>query len=462
MGHRCGGRAWRGGHQVSPPTQSADAGRALLLKLHPQARMTPAGLTHQGRSAVLDPFAAAGLAAGIPVAELVGDAQLWQACVSAYRQGLLVWQLAGIAHGMPIGPVRPRGWQRDHGHEVPAGVAGHQWLVEQVNAPSSSQGLSRFALLRVGPAGWVLESGRSDWVVELPDAGLHALAALKSHPKLATLLRLTALGSDGDNDAQAQAWYPHDRYFAQRARRDSAGLFPDRLVGAPLPARREQPPAGTRVGLPVPASPGLDEPTLWQAQAQRCSVRHFAATPVGLDNLGELLWRTLRVKHVRPRDPNDPTSYEAVFRPVASGGAMHANDLWLLCGAGAVTGLPPGAWWYDPFAHDLVAVPGTEPAVAEQLARLATGAGGPAMLGLLTVRHARTAWKYGPIAYALECKDIGVILDQLNLTCGALGLGFCAWGSGPTRAVCDLLGLDPEVEAPLGEFVLGLPALTQG
>ena len=48
-----------------------------------------------------------------------------------------------------------------------------------------------------------------------------------------------------------------------------------------------------------------------------------------------------------------------------------------------------------------------------------------AVLGLITARHARTAWKYGGIACALELKDAGVIMHALQLAAVALGLGMC-------------------------------------
>lgn len=427
---------------------------SLVLGLDPQTRIHPSGLTRHGRTAPLDAFTAATLAAGIPVTDLVGDAETWSMCARAYQMGLLTWAVPGLARARAFGQLRPL--PRHPGRQpVGSDVAReHQAVVERINGPGGLS-LSRFALLRAVESGWLLESGRSDWVVECSAAGVAALATLDQHPDVAALLRLTNLGVEGDADPAAAVWSIHDRYFAERSRRDSAALFHRKLEGDPPPARRENPPAGPRVALPVPTSPGPEEPTLWQAQAERQSVRQFAATPVALDALGTLLWRTLRVKQLREWDPAVPGSYEAVFRPVASGGAMHASDLWLLCCE--VAGLPPGAWWYDPFEHALVGVPDTSRQVAAQLARLAAGGGGPAILGLLTVRHARTAWKYGPIAYALECKDVGVIMDQLNLTAGAVGLGFCAWGSGPTRAVCDLLGIDAEVDAPVGEFVLGVP-----
>ena len=185
-------------------------------------------------------------------------------------------------------------------------------------------------------------------------------------------------------------------------------------------------------------------------------MREFAEAPVPLEALGALLWRTLRVVRLLPRDPAGSHSYEAMLRPVSSGGAMHATDLWLVCSC--VANVPRGVWRYDPFAHALVGVPLSDGGgrLDRFLSASVTGTR-PPVLGLLTVRHARTAWKYSGIAYSLELKDVGVILHALNLTAGAVGLGMCAWGSGPTAEIARLLGVDPEMDSPAGEFVLGVP-----
>jgi SagB-type dehydrogenase family enzyme len=167
----------------------------------------------------------------------------------------------------------------------------------------------------------------------------------------------------------------------------------------------------------------------------------------------------MRVVDRVPAHAPDGSSYEGLLRPVPSGGAMHALDLWLVCGG--VEGVAPGPWWYDPFDHALVGVDAPTDAVDSYLTGAARAVSGPvALAAALTTREARPAWKYGGIAYALQLKDVGVVMHAVQLTGQALGLGVCPIGSGPTRAVAHLLGIDPEVDAPVGEFLVGrLPSV---
>lgn len=403
----------------------------ILIRLDPAAPLSVVG----------DPLLFAALAAGFPAAD-VPPASVDR----LHGAALLRWSVPGLAEARPL----------MRGLPAPA-IASRDAAPGQATVP-----LSRFALVRredredhVGGE-YVLESGRSRWQVRLSSTGLAALGDLRAAGDDAELL-LGLLGSCGlldDDDESAGAWQPHDRYFASRSRTD---LGPALRVAAQWrdvgPALRpDDDPTAARIPLPRPTGPGPDEPTLWQAAESRRSVRSFSDEPVPLPALGALLWRTLRVVEERAADPDTAGSYAALRRPVGSGGGMHGTDLWLWCGR--VTGVPVGMWRYDPVAHALVAVAAGDP--RDVLARFA-GTGAP-VVGLLTVRHARAGAKYDRIAFALELKDVGVILHALQLTAGALGLGMCPWGSGPTEAVARLLGTDPEVDVPMGEFVVGVPA----
>ena len=402
----------------------------ILIRLDPAAPL----------SAVGDPLLFAALGAGVPVAD-VPPAVIDR----LHGAALLRWSVPGLAEARPLMRSLP----------VPV-IASRDAAPGRATVP-----LSRFALLRREHGErehgeYVLESGRSRWQVRLTAAGLAALGDLRAAGDDAGLL-LGLLGACGlldDDDASAAAWQPHDRYFASRSRTD---LGPALRLPAewrdPGPALRpEEDPTAVRIPLPRPTGPEPDEPTLWQAAESRRSVRTFADEPVPLPALGALLWRTLRVIEERQAGADAEGSYAALRRPVGSGGGMHGTDLWLWCGR--VADVPVGIWRYDPRAHALVGVAAGDP--GDVLARFA-GTGAP-VVGLLTVRHSRAGAKYDRIAFALELKDVGVILHALQLTAGALGLGMCPWGSGPTEAVARLLGTDPEVDAPIGEFVLGVPA----
>ncbi len=308
--------------------------------------------------------------------------------------------------------------------------------------------LSRFALMRLMGDTWLVESGRSPFAVILSD---EAAAAITSGSATAELRRLLAMGrllDDSDDDGLARYWEFHDRYFASRSRMDgspSGGTFRFAGIHDPEPAISRPPLPGRVVSLPVP-DPEDVGPGLWQVSARRSSRQDASDEPVTLDQLGSLLWHTLRITDVRPRNPDSPTSYDAIRRPVPSGGATHSIGLWLACGN--VAGVPSGLWWYDPGAHALVHVA----EVPEQFVEASVAAH-----GLLISRHARLAWKYQRIAHALALKDCGVILHALQLGATALGLAMCPIGSGPTASVLSALGLDEDEYVPVGEFWLAVP-----
>jgi SagB-type dehydrogenase family enzyme len=308
--------------------------------------------------------------------------------------------------------------------------------------------LSRFGLLRDTEDGWIVESGRSPFVAVLSNEGAIEVSDRHLNPQLHTLLAMGRLLDDSDDEGPSRYWEFHDRYFASRSRMDaspSGGNF--RFAGRhdPEPAG-VRPPHGVQViALPVP-NPEDPGPGIWHVTERRRSHPAISDEALDLDRLGSLLWHTLRVTDSRPRDPRSETSYDAVSRPVPSGGATHSIGLWLACGN--VAGVPSGLWWYDPGAHALVHVA----EVPEQFVEASVAAH-----GLLISRHARLAWKYQGIAHALALKDCGVILHALQLGATALGLAMCPIGSGPTSPILDALGLDADEYVPVGEFWLATP-----
>ena len=446
---------------ISRPVPTDTAASSLpVLGLAPDVTVMPQGL-RRGTTVTPAPdlMVVVALASGMLMDEANRPSHAFSAALDLlHRQCLLAWRVDDLAVATPL-------------------IAGIGLLQFQLMPPmpplppttpasttsSRAVPLSRFALLRRSEGEWLLESGRSRWVVRLTDAGVSGLADLsglgsRAAPFLA-LLCATGMLDDRDSEPAARFWEPHDRYFASRSRIDfsmascrRAELRPTELE--PEPGMRAGPGGAQRIALPVPVGPQPDEPSLWTATETRRTVRLFADQPVSLAALGTLLWRTLRVTRHLPRDPANPRSYEQIYRPVASGGAMGGSDLWLMCMS--VCGVPQGVWRYDPFAHELVAVASQPADVERVLIRMGATPNPPPVIGLITVRHARAAWKYSGITYALELKDIGVILHALQLVAGAVGLGMCMWGSGPTEIITDLLGLDPEVDAPVGEFVLGV------
>jgi SagB-type dehydrogenase family enzyme len=375
---------------------------------------------------VTDPLLVAALTGGVPVEQVAQILAGSQARIlrALHRNGMLIWQLPDLASA----EVLARGIEPQVPRSRPGPVA-----------------LSRFAILHRQDSRWILDSGLSQWRLTLSSSALPLFDDGDHDGWLTGLLEMA--GMLDDRDAGALDWSLHDRLFLSRTRERLPFLGQTaRQRGIVAEPGLRAPEAGLL--LPVPDGPRPSEPTLWEATQARRTVRDFANRPVRLPELGHLLWRTLRVTQVRPADPADPWGYDTVLRPVPSGGAMHATDLWLFCRD--VEGVEPGAYRYDPSAHSLVPVDGSTGDAQLWAAPVA---------GLITCRHKRTAWKYEPFALSLELKDVGVQMMALQLTAPAVGLGVCPIGTGSTAEVARVLGIDPFVDAPIGEFLLGaLPA----
>jgi SagB-type dehydrogenase family enzyme len=308
--------------------------------------------------------------------------------------------------------------------------------------------LSRFALMRDVGDTWLIESGRSPMTAQLSPRAAAAVIAAEPPEALHALLRMGDFLEDSDDDGLSRYWEFHDRYFASRSRFDSAGAGGTfRFAGShdPEPFDMRPPHQGPFIPLPVP-DPNDPGPGLWAVTERRRSHPDVGDEAVGLDDLGSLLWHTLRVTESRPRDAAAATSYDVALRPVPSSGGTHSIGLWLAIRD--VVGIDAGVWWYDPGEHALLRT-GDYPHMPIF--------GNPPVHGLLLSRHARLAWKYAGIAHALALKDAGVILHAIQLSATALGLAMCPIGSGPTAPILEALGLVEDEYVPVGEFWLAVP-----
>jgi len=187
---------------------------------------------------------------------------------------------------------------------------------------------------------------------------------------------------------------------------------------------------------------------------ERKSIRSYGDTPVNLDQLGEFLYRSYRIKEVK--HSADGELYDITVRPCAGGGACYELELYPIINK--CDGLSPGIYHYDPLNHKLHHLSGDSEAVDILLKRAYVSAAKyciPEVLIIITARFQRLSWKYRGMAYAAILKNVGALYQNMYLVATAMELSPCGLGSGEAELLCRTIGLDYLVESPVGEFILG-------
>jgi SagB-type dehydrogenase family enzyme len=304
---------------------------------------------------------------------------------------------------------------------------------------------------------------------ELARPGLpaEAVAELLGHLVGASFADAGTRDADGDHfaaddDEVLRQWDVHDLYFHSRSRlgrtdEPYGGRFPHVGTIEPLPPVRPAP-----AGEPIPLHrPRLDDilsrdPSLVAVMEGRQSIRAYGEQPLHIDQLGEFLYRTARVRGVYGPRPDQKMPYAGSTRPYPCGGAAYELELYLTVRRCA--GLAPGVYHYDAAEHALRLV-NDDPEIRRQLIDLGSlstgGEAVPDVLFTVTSRFQRLSWKYQSIAYAVTLKHVGVLYQTMYLVATAMGLAACGLGSGNSALAERAFGLDPLRESAVGEFLLG-------
>jgi SagB-type dehydrogenase family enzyme len=360
--------------------------------------------------------------------------------------------------------------------------------------PAALVRLSRFAYCRRLDDTLILESPLSTARAILPGDGA-ALVALLAAPRsceqlcdaleaagspekldreavgaclslLAAAGYVAAVDSDGrlpeETDPALVQWEFHDLAFHARSRLGrhdyaSGGTFPFRDRIAPLPAVGPARSADVvRLSAPDPQRPAVGEAAFDAVLESRASVREHGRAPITVEQLGEFLFRTARVRSLRPPDASRAWHYEASSRPYPSGGATY--DLEVYLAVHACAGLSSGLYHYHPIGHQLERLPAPAAGV-EQLLRDAQQSAlltqPPQILITLASRFQRLSWKYRSISYATTLKNVGVLFQTMYLVATAMGLAPCALGGGNSAVFAAAAGTNEFEESSVGEFLLG-------
>ncbi|MFH8385400.1 SagB family peptide dehydrogenase [Kitasatospora sp. NPDC018058] len=330
-------------------------------------------------------------------------------------------------------------------------------LVRAPGSPLAVQLTARAAGLLAALAGWTSPAALAQLPGGLP------LDAVRQTLRLFAAAGLLAYGSPGaEPEAEEQRfaqWQAADLAFHSRTRRPTsvAGYggtyrFGDRFDPEPAsPA----PFPGEKVALSVPDLDELaraDRP-FTEVLEQRRSVRdHDEQAPITLEQLGELLYRSVR----RRQTFTGGDGQELADRPYPSGGAVHELEVYPLVTSCA--GLAPGLWHYATDRHELELVSEPDQATAQLVKNARESSlmqADPQVVLLVTARFGRVMWKYETVAYPLILKHVGALYQTLYLVGTAMDLAVCGLGGGDAADFATASGLDYFTEGSVGELVIG-------
>ena len=375
----------------------------------------------------------------------------------------VVWNDNKLATLVPVAPT--------YGGTPPEPVANTRYV------------LSRFAYLHKAGTRFVLETPLAPANIVLHNwraiALLHAFVTPQrleelydvwpDVPYAVMLVRLFLGGQALSNVSHAKPaeaeqstltqWDFHDLLFHTRSRlgrHANAYGATFRFLGQIDPLAAVKPPMSletTHLYKPdITALKDNDVPFTYVLEARQ-SIRQHGEPPITVEQLGEFLYRSARVRGLSGAAQG---GYESSNRPYPSGGACY--DLELYVAVNVCTGLLSGLYHYCPLAHQLHRISGGTRAVEALLEGAAAAAGQPAMpqiLIVLAARFQRVAWKYEAMAYALSLKHVGVLYQTMYLVATAMGLAACALGGGNADVFSSAAGTDYYAETSVGEFMLG-------
>ncbi len=198
----------------------------------------------------------------------------------------------------------------------------------------------------------------------------------------------------------------------------------------------------TLIRLPKTA-PSLGHP-LERLLAQRRTLRAYSGQPVSWAKAACLLWAAQGVTDA------------GGLRTAPSAGALYPLEVYLL--AGAVTGLEPGIYRYQPRSDAVLRL-----ASGDRRAELAAAAlhqdwlVDAALTLAFAARYARTTWRYGRRGVQYVHIEVGHAAQNVQLMAVSLGLGSAVVGAFDEARVASLLGL-PAEETPLYLLPVGAAA----
>lgn len=192
----------------------------------------------------------------------------------------------------------------------------------------------------------------------------------------------------------------------------------------------------------------IKEPNYLKLVQERKSQRVYKKESMTLDQLSFLLWTTQGIKEIKGDN-------YATIRTVPSGGARHAFETYLA--VLNVDGLEKGIYHYLPLDHSLelvTVVENIENKVSDSLCEQKFAAKSSVVFYYSAVTY-RSEWRYLLESHKVMLLDAGHVMQNLYLSCGAIGCGTCAIAAFNQELADNLLKLDGKDEfviyaAPIG------------
>lgn len=176
--------------------------------------------------------------------------------------------------------------------------------------------------------------------------------------------------------------------------------------------------------------------SLWEAIAQRRSVREFSEQSITFSELSQLIWATQGIT---------AKSGGFEFRASPSAGALYPIETYL--GVNRVEEIPSGIYHYNVKEAQLVLL--KEGHFGPELCEAGLGQGmleEAACVFVWTAIVGRSKWKYRERAYRYIYMDVGHIGQTLYLATTALDIGCCGVGAFFDEEVDRVIGVDGKNE----------------
>lgn len=181
---------------------------------------------------------------------------------------------------------------------------------------------------------------------------------------------------------------------------------------------------------------------------ERKSHRVYKSESITAAQLSFLLWTTQGIKEIRGNN-------YATIRPVPSAGARHAFETYLAIFQ--VDGFEKGIYHYLPLEHSVEfigAVDDFEKTLSDSLCEQ-KWASNSAVTFFYSAIPYRSEWRYHTDAHKVMLIDVGHVVQNLYLSCNAIGCGTCAIAAFDQVKVDKMLQLDGDDEfiiyaAPVG------------